>query len=461
MVKRQSNRKLMKSTQRFSNFEFRISSFRFPISSFHFLALILAALIFLPLAPWPGLAQEPRAAPPHSLLATADDVFQEMSRITGLPVRAPLKKQIISRPEIKKILEQNLHEEYTPREIHIQESVLRAFGLVSRDFDLAKFLITFYTEQAAGAYDPRRKTLFIADWPTEEMQRLVLAHELTHALQDQSFDMDKFLHSERRNDDATNARQAVVEGYAMAAMMQQMLGTADLANMPALGTLMAGMVNKQMGEFPAFTSAPYFFRMQALFPYAQGMGFMQRGLQQGGWKKLNSLFSNPPTTTREIFEPSVYFDQQAPLPTISMPRPPALEGVAGLKRLVENIVGELGYYSLLGQLISEDEAKTVATGWLADRFILYEGLSLDHFTLVARTRWSSAETALAFFRDYHTILSRKYPELTADKRSSTDLFVGVAANGQVILLRKGAECLWAEGVPAAQTDAMLNYLKSQ
>jgi hypothetical protein len=269
--------------------------------------------------------------------------------------------------------------------------------------------------------------------------------------------MDKFLHAERQNDDATNARQAVVEGYAMAATMQQMLGSVDLASVPSLAPLMASMVNKQMGEFPAFTSAPFFFRMQALFPYAQGMGFMQRGLQLGGWKKLNALFSNPPTTTREIFEPSVYFDQQ-PLPAISLSRPPALEGMTGIKRLTENNVGELGYYSLLGQLISEDEAKTVAAGWLADRFILYEGEQPDQFALVARTRWGSAETSLAFFRDYHTILSKKYPELTADKRSSTDLFVGAATNGQVILLRQGDECLWAEGVPAAQTDAMLNWL---
>ena len=461
MVKPQSHRKLTKSTQRFSIFDFRFSSFQFPISSFQFRISIFFAALFLSLATIQGLAQEAHATvPASSLLATADDVFQEMSRITGLPVRAPLKKQIISRMEIKKILEQNLHEEYTPREIHIQESVLRAFGLVSRDFDFAKFLVTFYTEQAAGAYDPRRKTMFIADWPTEEMQRLVLAHELTHALQDQSFDLDEFLHAERQNDDATNARQAVVEGYAMAAMMQQMLGSVDLANMPALDTLMASMVNKQMGEFPAFTSAPFFFRMQALFPYAQGMGFMQQGLQLGGWKRLNALFSNPPTTTREIFDPPVYFDQQA-LPTNSLPRPPALEGVAGLKLLAENTAGELGYYSLLGQLISEDEARTVATGWLADRFILYEGSNPDQFTLVARTRWASAETALAFFRDYHTIMSKKYPELTADKRSSTDLFVGTAANGQVVLLRKGDECLWTEGIPAVQTDAILNWLRSQ
>jgi hypothetical protein len=134
-------------------------------------------------------------------------------------------------------------------------------------------------------------------------------------------------------------------------------------------------------------------------------------------------------------------------------------------------MGELGYYALLGQLISEDEARSVAAGWRADRYLLYEraaaGLSAGvpqqarQYTLVARTRWSTPESALAFFRDYHTILARKYPELSPDHRSTTDIFVGTAANGQVILIRKGDECLWAEGIPTAQSDAVLSWLSSR
>ena len=131
-----------------------------------------------------------------------------------------------------------------------------------------------------------------------------------------------------------------------------------------------------------------------------------------------------------------------------------------MRVLAENTLGELGYYALLGQLISEEEAKTVATGWLADRYILYQGPGANQFALVARTRWTSSETALAFFRDYHTILARKYPELTPDERSATDLFIGSTASGLAILLRKANECLWAEGVAAAQTVAILNWLKS-
>jgi hypothetical protein len=411
-----------------------------------------------------ALAQTPAAKAPEtssaqSLLAQADEIFAEMSRITGLPIKGPLKKLVLSRPEIRKYLEESLHEEYTPKEIHTQEAVLKAFGLVTAEFDLEKFLITFYTEQAAGAYDPHRKTMFIADWPPPEMQRLVLAHELTHALQDQNFDLVKFLHAERSNDDATNARQAIMEGHATAAMLQRMLGQVSLASIPSLEPLLASMVNQQMTEFPAFTSAPYFFRLQALFPYAQGMGFMYTGLQRGGWETLNKLFLRPPRTTKEIFDPSFYYDSKI-LPAISLGRPPALQGAKKLHILTENTFGELGYYSLFGQFISEQEAKTVATGWLGDRYIVYEGPADDQFALVARTRWASPETALAFFRDYHAILAKKYPELTSDKRSSADLFVGTAANGQVILFRHGADCLWAEGVPAERIDAMVEWLQS-
>src|SRR5438876_9006511 len=169
----------------------------------------------------------------QSLLSTADAVLKDMSEITGLLIKAPLKKQIVGRAEIKDYLTENLKQEYTPRELHQQEAMLQAFGLVSSDFDLAKFLVTFYTEQAAGVYDPRRKTMLIADWVGEDMQKMVLAHELTHALQDQNFDLQKFLHAVRDDDDASSARQAIVEGHATAAMMQEIIKPAALASLPS------------------------------------------------------------------------------------------------------------------------------------------------------------------------------------------------------------------------------------
>jgi hypothetical protein len=431
----------------------------------------LSALTFLLLAcavPTAHFVAAGQVGP--DLLAQADTVFQEMSELTGLPIKAPLKKQIISRAEVEKYLAESLHAEMTPQEIHVQEATLQAFGLVPPDFNLEKFLISFYTEQAAGFYDPHRKTMFIADWVEPEMQSLVLAHELTHALQDQNIDLERFLKAARPDDDASNARQAMVEGHATAAMIEHLIAPLKLEDMPSLEPLMATVIQQQYEEFPAFSSAPFFFRFQALFPYIEGMGFMQRGLQAGGWKRLNSLFNDPPNSTKEIFEPQAYFEKQQ-LPKLSLPHPAPLAGIRGLSFLAENTMGELGYYAVLGQLISEDEAKSVATGWLADRYLLYEradagpGAGVPRgarpYTLVAQTHWSSAEAALAFFRDYRSILTRKYPELTPDPRSTTDLLIGAAANGQVILLHKGDQCLWAEGIPRAQADAMLSWLDSR
>jgi uncharacterized protein DUF6782 len=396
---------------------------------------------------------------PSTLLATADQVFEEMSRITGLPIHAPLKKELVSRAQVEKFMTGKIHEDYTPEEMHVQEATLKAFGFVSLDFNLEKFLVAFYTEQAAGFYDPDHKTMYITDWPPPDMQALVLAHELTHALQDQNFDLKRFLEAEKKNDDATAARQAVAEGHAMAAMIQKMVQPADLASLPSLEPVMSGLAAEQMQQYPVFSSAPYFFRFQALFPYSEGMGFMQKGLGLGGWKKLNSVFLHPPETTKELFETSIYFNSE-PLPKISLPRPPAFESAPGYKQLSENTLGELGYRALLGQFISEQEAKTAGSQWLADCYILYERSSPPVFAIVARSRWSSPEAALEVFRSYHTILARKYPELSADRHSATDLFIGSAANGSVVLMRRGSECLWAEGVPAGQVQAVLDWLKS-
>ena len=417
------------------------------------LGVSLIAFLALTIAPVAAFQQA------QPLLSTADQAFQEMSRITGLPIRAPLKKELVSRAQVEKFMTGKIHEDYTPEEIHDQEAMLKAFGFVSSDFNLEKFLVDFYTEQAAGFYDPAHKIMYIADWPSPEMQALVLAHELTHELQDQNFDLEKFMDAEKQNDDATAARQAVAEGHAMAAMLQKMVEPADLATLPALEPMMSGLASQQMQQYPVFTSAPYFFRFQALFPYSEGMGFMQKGLALGGWKRLNAVFLHPPETTKEFFEPAIYFDLQT-LAKISLPRPPALESAPGYKRLSENTLGELGYRALLGQFISDDEAKSAGSRWLADRYILYERSRPAAYAIVARSRWSSPEAALQIFRDYHTILTRKYPELAPDKQSGEDLFVGTAANGGVVLMRRGDQCLWAEGLPKEQIEAMLAWLKS-
>ena len=132
----------------------------------------------------------------------------------------------------------------------------------------------------------------------------------------------------------------------------------------------------------------------------------------------------------------------------------------GLRFLTANSLGELGYYAMIQQLISEDEAKALGPAWMADRYLLYEHSGGDEYTLVARTQWATAAQAQAFFRDYRTILANKYSDLTTSKRSSADEFIGAAGNGAVFLMRNGDQCMWAEGVPAAKSETMLEWLRA-
>ncbi|HEY6291661.1 MAG TPA: hypothetical protein VI455_08895 [Terriglobia bacterium] len=408
-----------------------------------------------------------------------------MSKITELPIKAPLKKRLISKSEVEKYLNDNLHSDYTPPELHGEEAALKAFGVVGPDFNLEKFLVSFYTEQAAGFYDPRRQTMFMADWVEPDQQKMVLAHELTHALQDQSFDLWKYMHATRDDDDASAAREALVEGYATLAMLQSILGSMPVEKLPSVDTLLDQVVNQQMAEYPVFSRAPFFLRFQMLFPYIQGLQFALKGLQLGGWTRLNQTFTLPPTSTRQIFQPGLYYastpgdavgnvrtpggrsDPGAPL---ALPPPPALEGVAGLRRVEANTMGALGYYALLGQLISPEEAPKVSGSWVADRYLVYEGPAPGQFTLLVRTKWANEEAASSFCSDYRTILEKRSPEAVPDDSGSAKAAAGTASAAEVllqtsgprrtILLRQGDECRWAEGVPADQADALAKWLAS-
>jgi hypothetical protein len=393
------------------------------------------------------------------LLAQADEVLHKMSQMTGLPIKSPVNKKIVNREEVRKILIHNLHTDYTPQEIHVQEATLRAFGLISGNFDLENFLVSFYTEQVAGFYDPETKTMYIADWIPADMQGMVLSHELTHALQDQNFNLAQYMKAAKTNDDAEAARQAIVEGYATAAMFQTMLEGMPISSMPSLDGVVGPLIRQQMAEFPVFAKAPFFFKLQALFPYIQGASFIVNGLRRVDWKGLNELFISPPSSTKDLYQPDVYFSHVA-LPEVTLPGRTPLSSVPGLKQLDENVMGELGCNELLGQFLTEDTAAADCAGWVGDRYVVYEDKAGENYPLVARTRWASPDGALTFFRDYRSILTQKYKEFSPDSHSDAERIFAHTASGEIILLYAGNEVRWAEGVPASRVDAMLKWLET-
>ena len=162
--------------------------------------------------------------------------------------------------------------------------------MLPRTFDLHSFLIKLLTEQVAGYYDEKTRTMNLLDWNEPEMQRPVMAHELTHALQDQSFNLEKMSkHDEEvekhgldnldelvRDDEASTCRSAVLEGQAMIVLLDYVLAPQgqSVEKMPQVVDLMQDSMDKSRGN-PVFDSAPLLLQEELAFPYRQGMKFIK------------------------------------------------------------------------------------------------------------------------------------------------------------------------------------------
>ena len=110
----------------------------------------------------------------------------------SLPIEHTVKRKLISRDQVNRYLKEKFDEDEGAKRMERSEIVLKKFGLLDRDFHLRPFLLSLLTEQVAGFYDNKTKTVNLLDWIEPDEQKPVLAHELTHALQDQKIDLTKW-----------------------------------------------------------------------------------------------------------------------------------------------------------------------------------------------------------------------------------------------------------------------------
>ena len=125
------------------------------------------------------------------LFRSVDEILRFASKDTGLPIKKKVKRTIVSRPQVEKYIGDKFKDDADRIRFERSELVQKKFGLLPRTFDLHSFLIKLLTEQVAGYYDEKTRTMNLLDWNEPDMQRPVMAHELTHALQDQSFNLEK------------------------------------------------------------------------------------------------------------------------------------------------------------------------------------------------------------------------------------------------------------------------------
>ena len=420
-------------------------------------ALLVTALCFVgggTLRAQQTTTASPAAAQPAvnsvEFAATADEVLQQVSQITGLRLLTPVKKTLRSRDEIRAYVLREMDDEKNPTERYAEARSAEAFGLIPKGFALDDFMVDLLTEQIAGLYDPKAREFYIADWIPIDDQRMVMAHELTHALQDQHFQIEVWVKAARPNDDAELARESVLEGSAMAAMIDFLLkGTGhSVEDLPAIDpSLFAG----DMSKSPKLQEAPQFLKDGMIFPYFGGLTFSTAILKSTGWNGLSAVFAKPPISTQQIMHPALYKSGKTPA-AVAIPSFQKLLGPDWTK-MDENVMGEFGWMEILKQFLGEKIAKPLAAAWDGDRYALYEQKQTKRLVLVARLHLDSEEHAAQFFGQYSEALEKKHDARENESRLSNFLSFNTA-DGGVFLRCVGTECISVEGTNRAVFDGI-------
>jgi len=368
----------------------------------------------------------PRQA--EELFHSVDEILEFDSKETGLPVKHEVKRRLTSRDQVVSYLTKHVNDEDTQR-LRRSELVLKKFGLLPRDFNLETFLVALLREQVAGYYDPKTKTVNLLDWVAMEEQEPVMAHELTHALQDQNFNIQKWMKRGEKdlaeikhdptpddivNDEMDNAREAVVEGQAQAIMFQYAIAPTGhtITNSPAL---VGAMEDESMTGTPStkvFNDAPIFMKESLTFPYSYGMDFVIKVLQQGGKEKaFAGLLKNPPNTTRQIMQPETYLSGERIEP---MHIPDFKHDFKDYQKFDIGAIGEFDVATLIEQYAGKPLSKKMYPEWRGGYYYAAKAKTDAQapLGLLYVSRWSSPETAREFAAIYAQSLKQRYKKAT-------------------------------------------------
>jgi hypothetical protein len=383
------------------------------------------------------------------LLKAADETISATARLRSLEPKAPILRGVKSRAEISQYLNAQIEADHDPNELKLEGRFLQKLGLIPAAMDYKEFILKLLAEQVAGFYDPDKKTFFIASWLPIDEQKPTMVHELTHALQDQHFDIGKTIKADRdlHNDDQALAHEALFEGDAMAVMMEY-LGEprkkhfAELPDLAVVGRLLSSTA---MEQFPVFKNAPSFMQETLLFPYGYGSSFLQQLWKQNpSWQNINKIYSNLPASTEQIMHPEKYYanrDEPKPVKTDAL----VAKLGKGWKIAYRNVLGEFSLGLLLNLHLTDERSRKAATGWGGDQALLLENESGKDAVLVS-TLWDTADDAENFFLAMDEWFRQHYPK-TERTNISTTGFTLIKDGEYNSLRREGAAVHFLIGLP--------------
>jgi len=439
-------------------------------------------------SPQPEVKITPRQA--EELFHSVDEILEFDSKQSGLPIKREIKRKLTSRDEVVSYLTKHLNDEDTQR-LRRSELVLKKFGLLPRDFNLETFLVALLREEVAGYYDPKTRTVNLLDWVPMEEQEPVMAHELTHALQDQSVGLQKWMKKGDRdlaevkrdltpadieNDETDDAREAVVEGQAQAVMLQYALAPVGrtLTDSPQLVEAMEEETLTGTSATKVFNEAPIFMKESLTFPYSYGMEFVVKLLQKGGKEQaFAAVLRNPPHTTRQIMQPETYLSGEKIEP---LPVPDFKRDFKDYQKFDIGAMGEFDVAVLIEQYAGKPLSKHLYPEWRGGYYYAAhpKADTAAPLALLYVSRWSSPGKAAEFAAIYAQSLAQRYKKaeeigdpapdkLAAPNAASKDdpkpavlngRHVWSTEEGAVVIEEQGDMVFVSESLDAATTTAL-------
>ena len=346
-----------------------------------------------------------RGAPPggelpqEELVRLVDSLRPAVERATGLSFRGPTASAFRDRNELREFLLGRLEEDFPPEREEGVATVYRLLGLIPDTLNLRALLLDLYTEQVAGFYDPRSRTLYGLRGADPAQLRLVLAHELVHALQDQYLPLDSLIR-QRENGDRQSAVQAVLEGHATLASIRVLTPGQDVVRQPEFWQMFREQIRTQQGSMAVFSRTPLAIRFELVFPYLHGAEFMRWWDSARAGRAIPGV-AELPASTEQVFHPARYHSGDRPVSV-------AFTGPSG-GVLYEDTLGEIGL-QVLGSVLEggPDVRVESPAGWSGDRFRAYR--TPGGPALVWIIAWDEAESAARFERGVASrLMARERP----------------------------------------------------
>ena len=378
---------------------------------------------------------------PDELAGALSEIESQVIALRGLVLENTVERTLISPEELGKIVIEDFFADYSYEDAQQDAAVLSLLGLLPDGFDLKSLYQDLYSEQIAGFYDDEVEEIYVVqgeDFGGNE--KLTYAHEFTHVLQDQVYDLSDGLglNEEACKEDSEKcaAVQALIEGDAT---------KTEILLFQTHGTLRD---YRDIQEFysnfssPVLDSAPPFITADLGFPYEKGLSFIEHLYDQEGFEAVARAYQNLPVSTEQILHPEKY-PSDIPI-AVTLPDLTPILG-EGWSILDQNVMGEWYTFLILNKgyeesgRLNEEMAAQASEGWGGDGYAFYQNESTGEGVFVLDTVWDTTTDAEEFSDAFEDYASRRWEGQAA-------VIAGYPtwedANSTALLLHDGDRTLW-------------------